>query len=78
MIDEVLTQENREIEALVALLDQEQGEHENSMSDYGSDDEGYDRIFMDAVAAAESQRTGSEQVTEAQVELDLEMDTSSG
>lgn len=78
MVDEVLTQEDRELEALVALIDQQQEEHEQTISDYGSDDEDYDRIFLEAVAAAE--RCSCEVVpgSGACSDLDQEMDMSSG
>ena len=78
MMDEVLTQEDREFEALVALIDQQQEEHEQTISDYGNDDEDYDRIFMEAVAAAE--RSSCEVVPGSGPcsDLDQEMDMSSG
>ena len=77
MVDEILTQENQEVEALVALLDQEVGEHQKPAADYGSDDEVYDRIFMESVAAAESNKLNAVQAPEVPSDTDLAMDTSS-
>ena len=73
----VLLQEDREDEALVALLDQEAGENEKPASDYDSEDEVYDRIFMESVAAAELSRPNAVQASEVPTNTDLEMDTSS-
>ena len=78
MVDEALTQEHQEIEALVALMDQDdirEHEHDDQPSDYGSDDEDYDRIFMEAVAAAERSR-GDDTNSEMPSYQDQEMDMS--
>ncbi|KAL8787787.1 MAG: hypothetical protein Q9195_007618 [Heterodermia aff. obscurata] len=76
MVDEILTQEDREVEALVALLDQEVGGHEKPASDYDNDDEVYDRIFIESVTAAESSRPNAVRASEVPSNTDLEMDTS--
>ena len=78
MVDEVLTQEDQELEALVALIDQQQEEHEQTISGYGSDDDDYDRIFMEAVAAAERCSCEVVRGSGARSDLDQEMDMSSG
>lgn len=78
MVYEVLTEEDRELEAFVALIDQQQEEHEQTISDYGSDDEDYDRIFMEAVAAAEQSSCEGIPGLGACSDLDQEMDMSSG
>ena len=77
MVDEILTQQDREVEALVALLDQEVGQYEKPASDYDSDCEVYDRIFMESVAAAESSGPNAVQALEVPSDTGLEMDTSS-
>ena len=77
MVDEILTRESQEVEALVALLDQEAGEHQKAASDYGSDDEFYDRIFMESVGAVESNGVNAAQASEVPSKTELEMDTSS-
>ena len=77
MVDEILTQESQEVEALVALLDGEAGERQKEASDYGSDDEVYDRIFMESVAVAESNGVNAAQASEVPSNTELEMDTSS-
>lgn len=77
MVDQILTQENQEVEALVTLMDQEVGEHEKPAADYDSDDEVYDRIFIESVAAAESNESNAAQALEVPSNMDLEMDTSS-
>ena len=76
-VEEILTQEDREVEAMVALLDQEIGEYEKPGSDYGSDDEVYDRIFIESVADAESSRPNAVQASGLPPNTDFEMDTSS-
>ena len=57
MMEEVLSQEDEELEALVSFMDHDatrRDEHEEIRSEYGSDDEEYNNIFMDAMDAAES------------------------
>lgn len=73
MVDAIETQENREIEALVALMDQEEGRYENQMSNY---DEDYDRIFAEAVAAVESRKKGAIQDSRVLLDSDQDMDMS--
>lgn len=80
MVDEALTQEDREIEALISLLDNEEKSgdgHPHDMSDYGSDEEDFDDLFLEALAKADktsnalvSSRNPSDQ------NLDYEMDIS--
>lgn len=58
MVDQILSQEEEELQALISSMnetnqeidDLETGVHERTISDYGSDEEEYDRLFMDIVS----------------------------
>ena len=80
MVDEVLTQEDQEIDALVALIDEDvatKQEHPYPLSDYGSDDEEYDRILMEALASADFRSKEDHPHREATVDPSEAMDLSS-
>ena len=58
MVDEILTEEEREFEALICLMTEKvesKHEQEHGMSDYGSEEEDYDDLFLDALAEADAQ-----------------------
>jgi len=81
-VDEVLTQEDRELEALVSLMsnEEENGEgQQHDMSEYGSDEEDYDGLFLEALADAEGrgETLAAPKVTR-DLHLDYEMDESMG
>lgn len=53
MIDQVVSQQNDEVDALVSLLEEHSegpGLDADRRIDYGSDDENYDSIFMSMVS----------------------------
>ncbi|KAL8763774.1 MAG: hypothetical protein Q9184_000476 [Pyrenodesmia sp. 2 TL-2023] len=55
MIDQVLSQENEEVEALVAMLEHRPNERTLGKDDsisYGSDDDSFDSIFAEILATA--------------------------
>lgn len=55
MIDQVMSQENQEVEALVAMLEDRPNEGTLGTDDsirYGSDDENFDSIFAEILATA--------------------------
>lgn len=59
MIDQVLLQENEEVEALVAMLDDRPNEGTLGTDDsisYGSDDENYESIFAEILATASEEK----------------------
>lgn len=59
MIDEMLQQEHREFEALRSLFDKGisiRAEQDSSRTEYGSDDEEFDRNCLEAVWATEMSR----------------------
>ena len=69
MIDQILSQEEQAFEALVSLIQVGQGGQtgkENTRSSYGSDDEEYNQIFVEAIAKGGT--------TEAKVERDITHD----
>lgn len=83
MVDDVLSQENQELEALLSLMNQEnraKDEQEHAMSDFGSDVDEYDSIFLDALAEVEgnANRTQPTSTPPADEALDSQMDTSMG
>jgi protein-tyrosine-phosphatase len=50
--DYVLSQEENELQALIALME-EREQQDSASQHYGSDDEDYDQIFMECTADAE-------------------------
>ena len=54
MVDEILSQEEDEFEALISLIDSRNDEGIHSPSNYGSDDEEYDDLFMNVVSNEEA------------------------
>ena len=69
--DAILQQENEELEALVALMQEDenrrnqqsenQDAHDDRSSAFGSDDDEYDSIFMDMIDETGGAAPGSEQ-----------------
>jgi hypothetical protein len=60
MVDEMLQQEHREFEALLSLFDKGisiGAEQDMSRTEYGSDDEEFDRNCLEVVWATEISRT---------------------
>ena len=81
MIEAALFQEHQEIEALVSLMDWDatrKGDCECAPSEYGSDEEDYDRIFIEAATAAELRSIEGNNVPNSQSCLDHHMDMSIG
>lgn len=81
-MDEVLTQEDRELEALVSLMSDEQKSRDGQQhdaSEYGSDEEDYDGLFLEALANAEGNwETLTVPKVVQEPDLDYEMDLSVG
>lgn len=81
-MDEVLTQEDRELEALVSLMSDQQKSRDGQQHDaceYGSDEEDYDDLFLEALAnAKENGETPTPPKVVQQLDLDYEMDVSVG
>ncbi|KAL8826907.1 MAG: hypothetical protein Q9191_003510 [Dirinaria sp. TL-2023a] len=81
MVDDVLSQENQELEALLSLNSQENraiDDQQHAMSDFGSDVDEYDSIFLDALVKVESEANQARATSSAQAGqiLDSQMDTS--
>jgi hypothetical protein len=51
--DYVILQEQQELEALIAAMEDEQHEHETASQHFGSDDEDYDQLFMEVTPDVE-------------------------
>jgi len=53
MVDQILSQEDQEFEALISLMQSEEHNEERNTSTYSSDDEEYDQLFMDVMSKEE-------------------------
>lgn len=53
----VLAQEEYELQALVAAMEEEQGHEDPASQQYGSDDEDYDRIFEECTTGVFEQQS---------------------
>lgn len=77
-----MTQEDRELEALVSLMSDEQKSrdgHQHDTSEYGSDEEDYDGLFLEALANAKGNgETPTAPKIVQKLDLDYEMDVSIG
>lgn len=82
MVDQILSQEYQEFEALISSMQDsaDQGDHhqQSTTSDYGSDEEEYDRLFMEVMSSQGSAGRRSDTVEDRRVEQDHEMDISLG
>lgn len=81
MIEDVLIQEDQEIEALVSLMDCEatrKDDCEHAPSEYGSDEEDFDRICIEAATPAELGSIKGKNAPDSQSCLDHDMDLSLG
>lgn len=81
--DAILQQENEELEALVALMQEDeirqnnsQEAHDDRSSAFGSDDDEYDNIFMNLIDETGGAAAGSGHQQEHQFIADDEMDLS--
>ncbi|KAI9879996.1 MAG: hypothetical protein M1830_006113 [Pleopsidium flavum] len=79
VVEQVLSQEDQELEALVSLLETEGKDSQDrvrSPTEYGSDDEDYDDIFMEVLNGCDVPAPDGN--LRHQAEHDQEMDTSNG
>ena len=74
LVEQFLSQEDQELEATISMLDNERQNEsaQTAMTDYGSEDEEYDRYFMDIVQQVEQKVAGV--VIAAEPQQDQEMD----
>ena len=81
MVDQILSQEDQEFEALVLSMhgsaDQEHHQQKTNL-DYGSDEEEYDRLFMEVISTQGSAERGTSMVCHDAPKQDQEMDVSVG
>ena len=77
MVDQILSQEEQTFDALLSLIRGQQGEEkENTGSDYGSDDDDYDQLFMEVMCKERTTEGQAEGGESSAIEYDAEMDTS--
>ena len=77
--EEILLQEARELDALFPSIDDQHDtnlDHEQTITEYGTDDEEYDRLLVNALERAENENfcLGPK----ARLQEDQEMDTDMG
>jgi len=74
-VDMILEQENRDLDALISLMDENQN-HENSLlQHYGSDEEDYDSLFREYLTTLDDEQSST--MVYSSYEADA-MDTSHG
>ncbi|KAL8928349.1 MAG: hypothetical protein Q9172_000941 [Xanthocarpia lactea] len=87
MIDQVLSQENEEVDALISLLEERTdtaGHEPHKRVDYGSDDENYDSIFLNLLSSTSTEGPSIPDARHISPEMNNEaltseaMDTSGG
>ena len=81
MVDEVLTQEDLELEALISLMSNEEktpDDQEHHMSDYGSDED-YDSLLLETLAEVDHESgMVAAPKTQQDPQLGSQMDLSTG
>ncbi|KAL2042194.1 hypothetical protein N7G274_004682 [Stereocaulon virgatum] len=78
-LDEILSQEDQELEAIVSSMedDPRQEDYQSyQMSNYGSDDEEYDKLFMEVMSEEEGNANSAARSVMAKPEDDRAMDVS--
>ena len=81
MVDRILSQENQEFEALVSSMQEtvDREQHQGTtISDYGSDEEEYDRLFMEVISKQGSAEREIIAFADDAPEQDHDMDISVG
>lgn len=82
MVDLILSQDNQEFEALVSSMQDHAGEEDQhqqeTLSDYGSDEEEYDQLFMEIMSRQGSAEERTDINGEGVAEQDQDMDLSLG
>ena len=81
MVDRILSQENQEFEALISSMQEtaDREQHQGTTNfDYGSDEEEYDRLFMEVISKQGSAERSIIAFGDDAPEEDHEMDISVG
>lgn len=76
LVEEYLSQEDQELSVMSSMLDEVQSSpvhNQLEMSDYGSDDEDYERLLMNAVQKMEQQPLSSLNSEPTQEHHDMDM-----
>lgn len=79
IVEQVLSQEDKELQALVSLMagpEEQSSTRAESHTEYGSDDDDYDSIFIEAVHAFDAQ--AQDDTPNHHTGQDQEMDMSHG
>lgn len=74
--DYVLQQEQRELEALVAAMEEDENRQETASQHFGSDDVDYDQLFMEVTPDVEMQQ--QQAVVSNTMYDDMDMDMTDG
>ncbi|KAF2471613.1 uncharacterized protein BDR25DRAFT_303119 [Lindgomyces ingoldianus] len=79
-VDYVLEQEERELQALIALMEEEQAAQDMTSQHYGSDEEDYDQIFIEYTNVANVHQQDQQQPLQSNARYDDPdaMDTTEG
>lgn len=78
-MEQVLSQEEQDLQALVSLMEDRDDQslpQASTPAEYGSDDDDYDNIFMEALNGFNAQAQG--EAMKPQIEQNQEMDMSNG
>ena len=80
MVDQILSQEDQEFEALVLSMhgSADQEHQQRTDLDYGSDEEEYDRLFMEFISRQGCAERGTSMVGHDAPKQDQDMDVSVG
>ncbi|MCJ1410899.1 hypothetical protein MMC19_004986 [Ptychographa xylographoides] len=76
LVEDFLSEEDKELEAMVSMLEdarQDNGEQDNSMTDYGSDDDDYNQFLMDVVQRIEQKGPDGDILQGSQQEQDMDV-----
>jgi hypothetical protein len=74
-VDMILEQENRDLDALVSLMNENQNHEDSILQHYGSDEEDYDSLFQEYLATLDDEQSST--MVYSSYEADA-MDTSHG
>ena len=82
MVDQILLRENQEFEALVSSIEdhaeEEDQNQRDTLSQYGSDEDEYDQLFIEVMSRQRSTEKGTDSGGESAKDQDQDMDMSMG
>lgn len=74
MVDQILSQEDQEFEALISLLQRNEHGQDQTNSAYGSDDDEYDQLFMDVMSKEEVAEGSAKEAAKTNTDEVMEID----